>query len=148
MTKYYIEYYPDKQPTLGSFWASKYDCVDTLEECDVFINNYHDGYYQVDQLYKAADLNKRIINIGSAASDWTKGLKKGFRYGLEKKALRDANDALFWERTHTTILNLGYIDTYRSKNKDKEKMSLQYVESVILWILEQPHRIKEITISL
>lgn len=145
--KYYIEYYPGKEPTLGSYWASKYDCVDSLEECDIFINNYHDGYYQVDQLYKAADLGKKIINIGSAGSDWTKGYTDKFRYGLEKKALRDANDALFWEGTDTTILNLGYIDTYRSKEVHRDKMDLQYVESVILWVLQQPHRIKEITIT-
>lgn len=145
--KYYIEYHPDKKPTLGSYWASKYECVNSIEECDVFINNYHDKYYQVDQLYKAAELGKKIINIGSASSDWTKGYSKGFRYGLEKKALRDANDALFWEGTNTTILNLGYIDTYRSNKVDKNKMGLQYVESVILWVLQQPHRIKEITIT-
>lgn len=145
--KYYIEYYPDKEPSLGSYWNSKFDCVDSMEECDIFINNYHDGYYQVDQLYKAAALNKRIINIGSAASDWLKGYSENFRYGLEKKSLEDANDALFWQGVDTTILNLGYMDTHRSRHKDRKKISLQYVESLILWVLDQPHRVKLITIT-
>jgi hypothetical protein len=145
--KYYIEYYPGKEPTLGSYWSSKYECVEKLSECDVFINNYHQGYRQVERLYQAARLGKRIINIGSASSDWTKGHKKQFRYALEKKALRDANDALFYEGINTTILNLGYIDTYRSRNKDVPKMSIEYVESLILWVLDQPHRIKEITVT-
>lgn len=145
--KYYIEYYKNKSPTLGSYWTEKYECVNSLEECDVFINNYHDGYLQVHRLYQAAKLNKRIINIGSASSDWTKGYKREFRYGLEKKALRDANDALFWEGANTTILNLGQMDTYRSRNKNEAKMSLEYVDSIIQWVLNQPHRIKEITIT-
>lgn len=145
--KYYIEYHKGKQPTLGSYWASKYECVSSLKDCNVFINNYHEKYYQVDRLYDAAALGKRIINIGSASSDWTKGYKKQFRYALEKKALQDANDALFYEGINTTILNLGYIDTYRSRRKDNPKMSIEYVESIILWVLAQPHRIKELTIT-
>ena len=30
-------------------------CVNTLEECDVFINCKHDGFSQVELLYKAAE---------------------------------------------------------------------------------------------
>jgi hypothetical protein len=54
---------------LGQALSVFYDTVDTLEECDVFINCKHDGFQQVELLYKAAELNKRIINIGSRASD-------------------------------------------------------------------------------
>ena len=47
---------------LGQALEKKYGNVD-LEDCDVFINCKHDGFSQVDLLYKAAELNKRIINI-------------------------------------------------------------------------------------
>ena len=54
---------------LGEALSKFYDTVDTLEECDVFINCKHDGFQQVELLYKAAELDKRIINIGSRVSD-------------------------------------------------------------------------------
>ena len=82
-----------------------------------------------------------------AGSDWTKGYKNNFRYGLEKKQLRDANDALFLQNVNTTIINFGYFDTERSAHKDVPKMSLNYVHDVIIWVLDQPHRIKEITVT-
>ena len=82
---------------LGKALSEKYNIVDNLNEADVFINCKHDGFSQVDLLYKAAELNKKIINIGSAASDWTKGYKDNFKYGIEKKTLREVNDQLFWQ---------------------------------------------------
>jgi len=75
---------------LGKALSEKYDVVDNLNEADVFINCKHDGFTQVQMLYEAAKLNKKIINIGSAGSDWTKGHKPAYKYGIEKKALRDA----------------------------------------------------------
>jgi len=131
---------------LGKILSEKYDTVDSLQDCDVFINCKHDGFQQVELLYKAAELNKKIINIGSAASDWTKGYKENFRYGIEKKTLREVNDQLFWEGKDTCIINFGYFDSPRSKDFDVKKMSIEYCVSIIEWILDQPHRVKEITV--
>ena len=131
---------------LGKMLREKYNTVDSLQDCDVFINCKHDGFEQVKLLYQAAELNKRIINIGSAASDWTKGYKDNFKYGIEKKTLREANDQLFWQDVDTCIINFGYFDSPRVAHIDKKKMSIEYCISVIDWILNQPHRIKEITI--
>ena len=51
---------------LGKALSEKYDVVDNLNESpDVFINCKHDGFTQVQMLYEAAKLNKKIINIGS-----------------------------------------------------------------------------------
>ena len=58
---------------LGKLLADKLGNCGTLKECDVFINCKHNGFDQVELLYEAAALDKRIINIGSAASDWHKG---------------------------------------------------------------------------
>ena len=131
---------------LGKMLREKYNTVDSLQDCDVFINCKHDGFEQVKLLYQAAELNKRIINIGSAASDWTKGYKDNFKYGIEKKTLREANDQLFWQGIDTCIINYGFFDSPRVAHIDKKKMSIEYCISVIDWILNQPHRVKEITV--
>jgi len=131
---------------LGKMLREKYNTVDSLQDCDVFINCKHDGFEQVKLLYQAAELNKRIINIGSAASDWTKGYKDNFKYGIEKKTLREANDQLFWQGIDTCIINYGFFDSPRVAHIDKKKMSIEYCVSIIEWILDQPHRIKEITV--
>jgi len=132
---------------LGKALTEKYNCCDSLKECDVFINCKHDGFLQVDLLYEAARLNKIIINIGSAASDWTKGYKDNFRYGIEKKALRDVNDQLFWQGVNTTIINFGFFDTERVQDVDTPKMPVAYVIDIIEWVIAQPHRVKEITVT-
>ena len=131
---------------LGKALSEKYNIVDNLNEADVFINCKHDGFSQVDLLYKAAELNKKIVNIGSAASDWTKGYKDNFKYGIEKKTLREVNDQLFWQGIDTCIINYGLFDTPRVEHIDKKKMSVDYCISIIDWVLEQKHRVKEITI--
>lgn len=131
---------------LGKALSSLYNTVDTLEECDVFVNCKHDGFTQVELLYEAAQLGKKIINIGSAASNWTKGYKKTFKYGIEKKTLSDVNDQLFWEGVDTCIINFGFFDSPRVEHVDTEKMSIEYCISVFDWILRQPHRIKDITV--
>ena len=127
---------------LGEALKQKYDTVSTLEEWDIFINCKHDGFEQVDMLYKAAALNKRIINIGSHASDFTYLHK----YAVEKRALREANNQLFIAGKKTTCLNFGYFDTERSAHKDVEKMPLDYVIDVIEWVLIQEYNVKELTV--
>jgi hypothetical protein len=141
--KYYIT---GTRRGLGKELSLFLNTVNSIEECDIFINCKHNGFEQVELLYKAAELNKKIINIGSAASDWTKGHKPTFKYSIEKKALRDANDQLFYEGVDTCCLNFGYFDTPRSAHYEKEKIDLDYVVEIVLWVLEQPYRIKEMTI--
>ena len=132
---------------LGEALQRKYGNCNSLENCDIFINCKHDGFTQVDLLYKAAELDKKIINIGSAASDWTKGYKKTFMYGIEKKTLKDVNDQLFWQGVNTTIINFGFFDSERVANIETDKMSIDYCLSIVQWIIDQPHRIKDITVT-
>ena len=112
------------------------------QKCDIFINCKHDRFEQVDMLYKAAALNKRIINIGSHASDFT----YLHQYAVEKRALREANNQMFIAGKKTTCLNFGYFDTERSAHKDVEKMPLDYVIDVIEWVLIQEYNVKELTV--
>lgn len=127
---------------LGKALYALYDTVDSLENCDVFINCKHDN--QVELLYKAAELNKRIINIGSNAPDETK--KQPHIYAVEKFALDKANEQLFYQGVDTTILRFGYFNSPRVEHINKPKMSIEYCISVIDWVLQQPHRVKDITV--
>ena len=129
---------------LGKMLREKYNTVDSLQDCDVFINCKHDGFEQVKLLYQAAELNKRIINIGSNSPDETKKVKH--IYAVEKSALDKANHQLFYQGINTTIVRFGYFDSPRVAHIDKKKMSIEYCISVIDWILNQPHRVKEITV--
>ena len=127
---------------LGKALYALYDTVDSLENCEVFINCKHDN--QVELLYKAAELNKRIINIGSNAPDETK--KQPHIYAVEKFALDKANEQLFYQGVDTTILRFGYFNSPRVEHINKPKMSIEYCISVIDWVLQQPHRVKDITV--
>jgi|TARA_B110000858_G_C17428609_1_gene304426 hypothetical protein len=132
---------------LGQALSQIYNSTETLEECDVFINCKHEGFGQVDMLYKACDLGKKVINIGSYASDWIYHPdKEKFIYAIEKKALRDANSQLFDNGYDTCCLNLGYFDSPRVSHIDTKKMSINYCIDIIEWVLEQEYRVKELTV--
>ena len=128
-----------------------YHTVDTLEECDIFINCKHDGFNQVKLLYDAVELGKRVISIGSNASSapfvtWDDvELKK---YQVYKTALDNANSQLFYAGNNVTNVKFGMFESPSVEHIEIEKMSLQYCRNVIVWIIEQPHRIKSITVSI
>ena len=121
--------------------------VNSLKECDIFVNCKHDGFNQVELLYKACNLGIQTINIGSYASDWVyHPTKPNFKYAIEKKALRDANSQLFDNGYDVTCINFGYFDTERVAHIKDPKMDLDYVIEIFFWVLDQPHRVKELTI--
>ena len=132
---------------LGKYLADNLQCVDSLDKCDVFINCKHDHFMQVDMLAKAAELNKRIINIGSNAADWFCANNNYWKYSVEKMALDNANEILFYQGIDSTILRFGWIDTERVELIKEPKISKQYVLDLILWILDQPYKIKEMTVT-
>ena len=132
---------------LGKYLYDKYDTVDNLEDCDIFINNKHDGFTQVSLLKQALKLGKRVINIGSIASDSRAGRKHHIDYAVEKAALERANEYAFYQGYPTTIIKYGYLDTERVAHIEADKMSVEYAASIIDWVLKQPHRIKEIVID-
>ena len=140
--KYYIT---GTRRGLGKALEEKYGNCGSLEECDVFINCKHIGFDQVYSLYEAADLNKRIINISSNSGDGIKN--KPHVYAIEKNALDKANEQLYYQGIDTTSVRFGWIDTPRVQGVEEQKMSVEYCISVIDWILQQPHKIKEITIT-
>ncbi len=129
---------------LGKSLESIYGNANSLESSDIFINCKHDSFTQVEMLFKAAELNKRIINIGSNSPDLV--VNDANKYQIEKFALEKANEQLFYLGINTTIVRFGPFDSPRIAHKKQKKMSIDYCCSVIKWILEQPHRIKDITV--
>ena len=129
---------------LGKALKDKLGCVDTLEECDVFINCKHDGFKQVELLYNAAALDLKIINIGSNSPDQNKS--KPHIYQIEKGALDKANNQLFYQGVNTTIIRFGYFDSPRVEHITDKKMSIDYCISIIEWVLKQEYRVKELTV--
>ena len=130
---------------LGEALAVKYGNCNSLDECDVFINCKHDDFKQIELLYEAANLNKRIINISSNSGDGNKPWPH--IYAVQKSALDKANEQLYYQGINTTCVRFGLFDTPRSQMFKEEKMSVEYCVSVIDWILQQPHKIKDITIT-
>jgi hypothetical protein len=120
--------------------------VENISECDVFLNVKHDGFHQVRMLYKAAEIGvKRIVSIGSNSSD---GIKSYIHpYAIEKAALDKANEQLFHNGVNTTVLRFGYMDTERVAHINEPKMSVDYCSDIVIWVLEQPYRLKELTIT-
>lgn len=129
---------------LGQALEELFGNCKSLEECDIFINCKHDGFQQVELLYKAAALGKQIINIGSNSPDQDK--HKPWPYAVEKAALDKANEQLFYQGVNTTIVRFGYFDSPRVEHITNHKMSIEYCVNVIVWILRQEHRVKEITV--
>lgn len=129
---------------LGQALAERYGNCGDLASCDVFINCKHDGFQQVDLLYAAAALGKRVINIGSNSPDIAK--KTPHVYQVEKAALDKANDQLFYTGINTTCVRFGWFDSPRVQDVHEAKLTIDYCLSVIDWIIRQPHRIKDITV--
>ena len=131
---------------LGKALSEFYDTVDTLEECDVFINCKHDRFEQVELLYEAAELNKKIINIGSRVSDGIIRKKHRFSYAVQKSALAKANELLYYQGIDTTIIKFAGFDS-PANNSTNPKMTIEYCVSVVDWVFNQPYRVKELTVG-
>jgi NADP-dependent 3-hydroxy acid dehydrogenase YdfG len=132
---------------LGKFLYDNLETAADLESCDIFINCKHDGFSQVELLKRAAELGKTIINIGSIASDWPCATGGNWQYSVEKMSLETTNTILFYKGIKTTLLKFGWLDTESSAHVNVEKIDKEYVLEIILWILIQPYRIKDITIT-
>jgi phage pi2 protein 07 len=122
--------------------------VDNIRHCDVFINCKYNGWEQVEMLTKAIGHGKRVISIGSLASDWVYNPDKVWNnYAFHKKALRDASNSYFDHGKDVSVVNFGYIDTESQYHHNSPKMSVKYAVDIVDWIYKQPHRVKEITVK-
>ena len=96
--------YPD---SIGFSLSSGYDISNSISRkkillesysCDIFFNNAHCGFYQVDLLYELFDLwkddpSKTIVNISSNSPETS--MHRVHKYAVEKNALDVASDQLY-----------------------------------------------------
>lgn len=146
----YDHYFPN---AVGFSRSNGYDISKDKEniikqsvDCDVFINNAHESFFQIELLYELSKTFKgKIINISSNSGDGIKNYSH--MYAIQKNALDKANEQLYYQGVNTTNLRFGWIDTPKVQDVEETKMSTKYCISIVDWLLEQPHRVKEITIT-
>lgn len=129
--------------SLGYDITKKIDRLRIVEEslnCDVFINNAHAGYGQVELLYEVYDKwknqDKIIVNIGS---DTTSGIKKKPReYSAQKAALDKASEQLSFLNSKCRVMNIkfGFVATERVLENWKPESTISK-EDAVLFILQQ-----------
>tara|TARA_B100001057_G_scaffold483013_1_gene559205 strand:- start:646 stop:1140 length:495 start_codon:yes stop_codon:yes gene_type:complete len=116
------------------------------KNCDVFINNAQEDFYQTELLYELSkEFKGKIINIGSMSKDWITGHKKNYKYAVEKQALDSMNAQLFWEGVDTSIVNLSYVDV-SDQETVIEKLEVKYIIEIVDWIINQPFKVKEMSV--
>ena len=121
--------------------------------CDVFINNAHDGFGQVEMLNTMftawKDQDKLIINIGVDTVPYTNWQVVHKQYPVEKVALHSQAELLQNEerKCKITTLALGYVDTEFNKNYNGPKLSYDNIIDTIKWIIDQPTEIKQLVLS-
>tara|TARA_B100000029_G_C17373655_1_gene887097 strand:- start:313 stop:840 length:528 start_codon:yes stop_codon:yes gene_type:complete len=122
--------------------------------CDVFINNAHDGFGQVDMLntmFKAWQHkeNKHIINIGVDTVPYTDWQVVHKKYPIEKMALHAQAELLQNEerKCKITTLALGYVDTEFNKDYNGPKLSYKNIIDTIKWIIDNEAEIKFMVLS-
>ena len=123
----YMKYYiTGTRRGLGEALKEKYGSVNTLEECDIFINCKHDGFSQIDLLYKAAELGKRIINIGGSLEARKRHISRGKVLPRERIAhLLDDKD---------NALEIGELAGYDLNNNETPSGSIVCVIGIVIVI--------------
>ena len=151
--------FPKHEP-IGFSRSNGYDINDPkpwfhrkATDCDVFVNNAHDKFAQVDLLYRLwqewKDKDKQIVCISSLSPDVTK--KHMHPYSAEKCALDHACEQLQNSKGKCRVINIkpGFVDTPRVASIYPKiyKMDPNYMAKVILWCIEQPEYLMTLRIA-
>lgn len=120
------------------------DCMSSLAQCDVFINNVACGFEQVNvlqQIYERwrMDESKWIINIGSRAA--AKNVSLGFGYSTAKAALAHFSELVTFrdqkKRCRLTTINPGLIEKLENAS-----LKASDIASAVSWLIGQPDYIE------
>ena len=97
------------------------------QDCNVFINNAHSKFSQINLLYELFESwknkQKHIINIGSVSSD---GIKNHvWKYSIYKTALDKACEQLsnLDSECHISLVKFGYVGTERILSRENPPVS-------------------------
>lgn len=137
--------------------TNKDDRIKIIKEaidCDVFINNAHEGFAQVELLNEMFDAwkmeDKLIINIGVDTVPYTNWQVVHKQYPVEKMALHAQCEMLQNDndrKCKITNLALGYVDTEFNKEHNGPKLSYTDIIETIKWIADQKAEIKQLVLS-
>ena len=125
------------------------------DDCDVFINNAYDKFYQVDLLYDLWDhwksFDKQIVCLGSVAPDVPRD--HGHPYSVHKAALNHACQQLQNTREgKCRVVNIkpALVDTPTANKWYPEipKMDPHYMAEAIMWCIQQPEYVQVLQIQL
>tara|TARA_B100001027_G_C16252689_1_gene325265 strand:+ start:81 stop:617 length:537 start_codon:yes stop_codon:yes gene_type:complete len=137
--------------------TNKEDRIKIINEsmdCDVFINNAHQGFGQVELLMELFDTwrmeNKLIINVGTDSVPAVAWNVVHQQYPIEKASLHSAVDLLQQDKDRKvklTLLALGHVDTEFNKDYNGPKLSYKNIIDNIEWIANQHNEIKSLVLS-
>lgn len=128
--------------------------LDRVKDCDVFVNNAHSGYSQVDLLYMLwsewKDTPKTIVCISSNAAKMPQ--RRVNMYANEKLSLTEACRQLNYiheAECKIMCINPGYVDTPRVSQIDAPKMSTSELADLIhtLVTMNKTYRVSDITLE-
>jgi hypothetical protein len=129
--------------------------VEEIQDCDVFVNNAHAGFSQVDLLFKAQESwrgkKKIIVNIGSSITMRWDTKNRDPRYRNEKLALDDACEFL-WNRDpwpQIMLFKPCAADTPRMSHWSGEKVSPEeFAEFLYLCLNQKKFRVQQVGIAI
>lgn len=129
--------------------------VEQSVDCDLFINNAHSGFSQVDLLFKLQKSwqgqKKIIANIGSSITMRWDTKNRDSRYRNEKLALDDACEFL-WNKDvwpHIMIFKPCATDTERMAHWKGNKASPKDIADFLIYCINQKQfRIQQIGIAI
>jgi NAD(P)-dependent dehydrogenase (short-subunit alcohol dehydrogenase family) len=108
--------------------------VRECNETELFFNNAHCGFFQVDLLYSLyeqwKDTDKTIVNISSVSPETS--IHRPHKYAIEKLALDAATKQLNANsQCRIVLVKVGLIDTPRSESISGNKMPVRFVANQI-----------------
>jgi NADP-dependent 3-hydroxy acid dehydrogenase YdfG len=149
--------FPRHEP-IGFSRSNEYDIndpgplVNAAKHSDVFVNNAHDKFAQVDLLYALwkewKDKEKQIVCISSLRPDYN--ADRVLPYSVEKCALDHTCEQLQMISSPCRIINIkpGFVDTPRVADRDVvHKMDPDYIARIIMWSIEQPEYLMTLRIA-
>jgi hypothetical protein len=127
--------------------------VRAVKNCDVFVNNAHQGYTQVDLLNAVFEMwkdnpDKTIVNISSLSKyPGLSGNQTG--YSATKAALSHQAFLLMFKtdrKCRMININPGYVETDMIANipgiENKSKITAEECANSIVWAINQPQHIE------
>lgn len=129
--------------------------VDQSDDCEIFINNAHVGWSQVDllnALFKRwKDQDKMILNMGSNSADGNKNFQHP--YAVQKAALDKTCDQLNQiSSAKCRVINIrpGWVRTPRIEKLQVQEPQLRSedIAEIVRWVLSLPEHIQMTSMSL